>query len=44
MTKFKVEDKIRAVREYLTGHDSMNEVAKRYGVNRRGLHQWIELY
>ncbi|ANU22935.1 transposase [Planococcus donghaensis] len=44
MAKFKVEDKIRAVREYLTGHDSMNEVAKRYGVNKRGFHQWIELY
>ncbi|TWT27587.1 IS3 family transposase [Planomicrobium sp. CPCC 101110] len=44
MAKFTVEDKIRAARAYLAGQESKEELAKRYGVNARGLQQWVELY
>jgi len=44
MAKFTVETKIKAVREYLAGHESKKEIARRYGVNQKGLRQWIELY
>lgn len=44
MAKFTVDTKIRAARECLTGLSSQNEMAKRYGVNRKVLQQWIELY
>ena len=37
MAKFTVENKIRAAQEYLAGHDSQKEIAKRYGVNRKVL-------
>lgn len=44
MAKFTVETKIRAIKEYLAGHESKKEVARRYGVDRKGLLQWIKLY
>jgi transposase len=44
MAKFTVENKIQAARAYLTGPDSQNEIARRYGVNRKVLQQWIGLY
>ena len=44
MAKFTAETKIQAVREYLAGHASKKELAGRYGVNAKGLQQWVELY
>lgn len=44
MAKFTVEDKIEAVREYLDGLETKKDIAKRYGVDAKGLQQWIDLY
>ena len=44
MAKFTIERKIRAVQEYLAGHESIKQVAKRHTVNRQVLHHWIERY
>ena len=44
MAKFTVEDKMLAARKFLEGHDSKKEIARRYGVDRKLLHQWIKLY
>lgn len=44
MGKFTVEEKLNAVRDYVTGNDSKKGVAKRYGVDRSVLKQWIELF
>ncbi|WKA59267.1 IS3 family transposase [Planococcus shenhongbingii] len=44
MAKFSVEEKLRAVREYADGHDSKKGIARRYGVDRSVLKQWIERY
>jgi transposase len=44
MAKFTFEHKVRAVREYLASQDSKEGIAKRWGVNAKGLQQWIELY
>jgi len=39
-----VEQRYQAVREVLDGDTSVNEVAIRYGVNRRTLHRWLVRY
>lgn len=44
MAKFSVEDKLRAVRKYIEGHDSKKGIAKRFGLHPSVLKQWIDLY
>lgn len=44
MAKFSVEDKLRAVREYVEGHDSKKGIARRFGLHPSVLKQWIDLY
>lgn len=44
MAKFTVETKLQAARDYVAGLDSQYEIARRYGVNRTVLQEWIERY
>ena len=43
MGRFTLEDKMRAVREYIDGSDLKKGVDNRYGVNPTVLKQWIDL-
>jgi transposase len=42
MAKFTIEKKVQAVREYLAGHESIKQVAKRHKVSIQVLHHWIK--
>lgn len=43
-TKYSAEEKIRAVKEYLDGKDSMNSIARRMDVAFQSFKQWVKNY
>ena len=42
--KINAEEKLNAVLEYMEGNLSMREIACKYNVGKRNLHNWIKLY
>jgi transposase-like protein len=44
MAKLTVEQKIQAVQRYLNGLESINEIAKEYGISRQVIGDYIRLY
>jgi transposase len=44
MVKFSPEEKIQAVKEYLSGNDGGKTIANSIGVHASVLHQWIKQY
>ncbi|SDY02964.1 Transposase and inactivated derivatives [Thermoactinomyces sp. DSM 45892] len=44
MTKYSVEIKLAAVRAYLDGAESYEDIAERYQVSRTPLQEWVAKY
>ncbi|SDD71926.1 helix-turn-helix domain-containing protein [Sporomusa acidovorans] len=42
--RLSVEDKVRIVREYLSGARGPNEFRQKYGVRKQTLYEWVRLY
>lgn len=44
MTKISVEERIRAVKRYVGGNESVNAIAKSIGITKGVFQEWINLY
>ena len=43
-TKYSIEEKINAVKEYLDGKDSMSSISRRLGIALPSFRQWVKNY